>query len=435
VEGLVNQTDSNAFLHFLGNALEGAKAAKQSVGLLVVHIENFDRVVSALGFRAANRTIAEVARRLRRAVKPNDSVLRISEAKFAVLINPVRNQGLLVLAASKLGQILARPVQVDQSEVNVVARIGTAIGPEQAGGADDLLQRAETALLTAMTDDQPYAAYAPAQSERATDSLGLEAELDNAIRKGEFELYYQPKISTVDFRPCGAEALLRWINPKRGPISPDIFIPLADKAGRIEPLTSWVLNTAVRQSAEWPQHWDPLTVAVNVTPRVIEDADLGAMVASAVGMWDTVPDRLFIEITEGAIMKNPAVSFSVLRSLREQGVQISIDDFGTGYSSLAYFKNIPADELKIDKSFVINMLGDKGDKQIVRTVIDLAKSFGLMVTAEGVEDRPTAEMLAQLGCDRLQGYFYSKPLPQTKFIEWLDAFARAETPTLAAAKS
>ena len=370
-------------------------------------------------------------RTLRRAVKPNDSVLRIGEAKFAVLINPVRNQGMLVLAANKLGQMLARAVSVDQNEVNVTARIGTAMGPEQAGEADDLLQRAETALLAALTDEQPYAAYSPAQSERATESLGLEAELENALRKGELELYYQPKISTADFRPCGAEALLRWTNPKRGPISPDIFIPLADKTGRIEPLTSFVLNTAVRQSAEWPQHWGPLTVAVNVTPRVVEDADLCAMVASAVGMWDAVPNRLFIEITEGAIMKNPAVSFEVLRRLREQGVQISIDDFGTGYSSLAYFKNIPADELKIDKSFVINMLEDNGDKQIVRTVIDLAKSFGLMVTAEGVEDRPTAEMLAQLRCDRLQGYFYSKPLPQARFIEWLDAFARAGAPILA----
>ena len=147
---------------------------------------------------------------------------------------------------------------------------------------------------------------------------------------------------------------------------------------------------------------------------------------------DTVPDRLFVEVTEGAIMQNPAVSFSVLRSLREQGVQVSIDDFGTGYSSLAYFKNIPADELKIDKSFVINMHDDDGDKKIVRTVIDLAKSFGLVVTAEGVEDHATAEMLAQMNCDRLQGYFYSKPLPQAKFIEWLNAFARVERPTRAA---
>lgn len=428
MDAFVNQTDPNAFLHFLTDALASAKASQQSVGLLVVHLENLDRVVSALGFRAANIAVAEVAHRLRRAVKPKDSVLRIGEAKFAVLINPVRNQGMLVLAANKLGQALAPTVHVHENELNIVARIGTAIGPEQAGDADDLLQRAETALLAAMTDDQPYAAYSPVQAQRATELLGLEAELENAIRRSDFELYYQPKISTVDFRPCGAEALLRWTSPKRGPISPDIFVPLADRAGRIEPLTSFVLNTAMRQAAEWPQHWGPLTVAVNVTPRVIEDADLGAMVASAVGMWDAAPDRLFIEITEGAIMKNPTLSFGVLRGLREQGVQVSIDDFGTGYSSLAYFKNIPADELKIDKSFVIGMLEDDGDKQIVRAVIDLAKSFKLMVTAEGVEDRSTAEMLARLRCDRLQGYFYSKPLPQTKFIEWLDAFARAQAP-------
>jgi diguanylate cyclase (GGDEF)-like protein len=425
VGGLVNTTDADGFLHFLGSALTKARASQHGVGLLVVRLDNLDRIVSQLGLRAATRAVAEVARRLRAAAKPTDSVLRIGEAKFAVLIDPARNQGVLVLAASKLGQALTRPVQVDGHQVNVGPRIGIAIGTEQTGDADELLRRAETALLAAVVDDEPYVAYSPAQAERTHEALGLEAELENAIRKSELELYYQPKISTQTFRPCGAEALLRWTSPKRGPISPDIFIPLADKAGRIEPLTSFVLNTALRQSAEWPQRGTPLSVAINVTPRVIEDADLAAMIADAVGMWDTSPERLFIEITEGAIMRNPAASFEVLRNLREQGVQVSIDDFGTGYSSLAYFKNIPADELKIDKSFVLNMLEDDGDRRIVRTIVELAKSFGLAVTAEGVEDLATADALAQLRCDRLQGYLYSKPLPQKKFIEWLDTFAHS----------
>jgi EAL domain-containing protein (putative c-di-GMP-specific phosphodiesterase class I) len=201
-----------------------------------------------------------------------------------------------------------------------------------------------------------------------------------------------------------------------------VFVPLADQLGLIEPLTAYVLNTALRQSAEWPAGSQPLAVAVNVTPRVIEGGELNGLVASALALWDMVPQRLIVEITEGAIMRNPQASFAVLRELREQGVHISIDDFGTGYSSLAYFKNIPADELKIDKSFVMKMLNDDGDRKIVRTVIELAKSFGLRVTAEGVEDAATAAALADLHCDTLQGYHYSPPLPNAKFVAWLEAY-------------
>jgi EAL domain-containing protein (putative c-di-GMP-specific phosphodiesterase class I) len=166
----------------------------------------------------------------------------------------------------------------------------------------------------------------------------------------------------------------------------------------------------------------PLAVAVNVAPRVIEGGELNGLVASALALWDTAPQRLIVEITEGAIMSNARASFTVLRELREQGVHISIDDFGTGYSSLAYFKNIPADELKIDKSFVMKMLHDDGDRKIVRTVIELAKSFGLEVTAEGVEDGATAAALADLRCDTLQGYHYSPPLPNAKFVAWLESY-------------
>jgi diguanylate cyclase (GGDEF)-like protein len=415
----VNRIEPDALADVLADAL----GPNRSLGLLLVSLENVDRLVAALGPRAVNGAITEFARRLRRAVKPADTIVRVGDAKFAVIVTPVRTEGILVLAASKIGQILAAPVPLAGIEVCLVARIGIAHSPEYGSDSDELLRHAESALLVAATDNLPYAAYAPAQAARAIDSLGIEHELDLALKKGELELYYQPKIATGDFRPCGAEALLRWTNPKRGPISPEVFIPLAEKTDQIRPLTAFVLNTAVRQSAEWPQHFGPLNVAVNVTPSVLESGDLYAMVASALGLWDGVPDRLCIEITEGAIIRNPEASFNVLRELRDLGVRISIDDFGTGHSSLAYFKNIPADELKIDKSFVLKMLKDDGDRKIVCTVIELAKSFGLKVTAEGVEDGATAAVLAQLQCDRLQGYFYSRPLPQKEFIAWLERYA------------
>jgi diguanylate cyclase (GGDEF)-like protein len=422
VDARVNRIEPDALAGLLANAF----AANRSLGVLLVSFENVDRLVAALGPRAVNGAITELARRLRHAVKPADTIVRVGDAKFAVIVAPVRTQGVLVLAASKIGQILAAPVPVAETEVCLVARIGIALSPGYGADSDELLRHAESALLVATTANLPYTVYAPAEGARAIDSLGLERELDLALKKDELELYYQPKIATADFRPCGAEALLRWTNPHRGPISPEIFIPLAERIDQIGSLTAFVLNTAVRQSAEWPQHFGPLNVAVNVTPSVLESGDLYAMVASALGLWDGVPDRLCVEITEGAIIRNPEASFNVLRELRDLGVRISIDDFGTGHSSLAYFKNIPADELKIDKSFVLKMLKDDGDRKIVCAVIELAKSFGLKVTAEGVEDGATAAVLAQLQCDRLQGYFYSRPLPQKEFIAWLERYPRTE---------
>lgn len=417
----VNQTDPNAFLHSLTALLAESKESGCSLGLLIVHIENFDRLASGFGYRSANQVIGSVAERLRSSVRDTDQVVRISESKFAVVITALQSDGILILAANKIEKLCAQSVTMGENELAVSLRIGIAAGSNETVGADLLLQNAETALLAAARDDISYSVFAPAQLENVSNSLNLEIELDMAIRRKEFELYYQPKVSSRDFEPCGAEALIRWNNPKRGYVSPDVFIPLADQAGRIEPLTSFVLNTALRQASEWGVE---LPVSVNVTPRLLLSSELVEIVESALRMWDTHPGRLIIEITEGAIMTDPTTSFRVLSQLRALGVGISIDDFGTGYSSLSYFKNIPADELKIDKSFVLNMLNDEGDKRIVKAVVNLSKEFGLKVTAEGVEDEETARALAALKCDILQGYHYSRPLPQADFMAWLNG-ARA----------
>ena len=418
----VNQTDPSVLISIIEDVMEDMPN-DQSVGLLILHIENFDRLVSAFGHRLGSALISALATRLMETVRSRDSVLRISDSKFAVVVNGAHNVGHLMLAANKMSQIMERSVPIGVHNVTATLRCGAAMSPEHTTSAEQLLQHAETALLSAVGNDVTFELYSKEKSDDIVDALGLEIELDLAIARGEFELHYQPKISATDFTPCGAEALIRWHNPKRGPISPEIFIPMADRTGRIEPVTSFVLNTALREAATWPTRLGDLSVSINVTPKVLERIDLPGMILSAMGMWDTKAEKLIVEITEGAIMANPDASFRVLKELRDLGVQISIDDFGTGYSSLAYFKNIPADELKIDKSFVINMLEDSGDKQIVRAVVELARSFGLSVTAEGVEDAGTAQELRALGCDRLQGYFYSRPLPQQEFEAWLDSYS------------
>jgi len=251
--------------------------------------------------------------------------------------------------------------------------------------------------------------------------LGLENEIEAALERGEISMFYQPKLSAADRRPIGAEALMRWSSPSRGFVPPDVFIPVADGTGRMESLTWFGINAALRQLNEWPDRWGPLSVAVNVTPSLVEQADLEELLNSVKGLWDVPADQITIEVTENALMR-PDESFAPLNALRETGARVSIDDFGTGYSSMAYFNSIPADELKIDKSFVTNMLEDGGYERVVRTIINLAHDFGLQVTAEGVEDHETADALAALGCDFLQGYYFSRPLPQPEFIAWLTDF-------------
>ncbi|MBT8062318.1 MAG: EAL domain-containing protein, partial [Gammaproteobacteria bacterium] len=283
-----------------------------------------------------------------------------------------------------------------------------------------------TALLVAADDSKRYCLYSPDTMERVVNLWGLEQDLDDAVQSGELELFYQPKISVATGCPCGAEALMRWSSPTRGFVPPDVFIPIADSTGRIETLTWFALNAASRQTMQWSERWGPLSVAVNVTPNIVEHSDLIRLAHNATGLWDLPPERLVIELTEGALMRKPEQSLHILNEIRAAGIKVAIDDFGTGYSSLAYFKNIPADELKIDKSFVLNMLNDEADERIVRAVISLAHSFGLKVTAEGVEDKQTADALAELGCDYLQGYYYSRPTSQPEFSAWLDNFSQPE---------
>lgn len=422
----VNQTDPVFFLRLLGRTMAKLATDKPSLGLLIIHLEDFDRLISAFGYQVGNRLIAELAGALRANIRPQDKVVRIGESKFAVVISPLRNQGILILAANKLTKICAKPFNVSDNEISVKFRIGMATGPEQGSDAETLLQNAETALLAAVSDDESYTIFARDQQERASDSLKLDNELEKAIKNREFELYYQPKISTRSFMPCGAEALIRWNNPKRGFVSPEVFIPLADRTGRMEPLTMFVLNTALKHASQWPRE---LSVSINLSPKTLQYDELVEMLEGSLKLWDFEPSRLIIEITEGALMDNPEESFQVLNSIRRLGVKISIDDFGTGYSSLAYFKNIPADELKIDKSFVLNMFDDEGDKKIVRAIVQLSKQFGLEITAEGVEDERTSRILAEFECDRLQGYHYSRPLPSNDFLEWIQQFRRQHSET------
>ena len=249
--------------------------------------------------------------------------------------------------------------------------------------------------------------------------FSLESELRTAIGEGELNLYYQPKIDLRTGRISGMEALVRWHSPTRGLIPPDKFIPVAEQTGLIQPLTLWVLNTALRRRFPKTCEGTDLSVAVNLSPRNLNDAELPELVLRALETWNAEPSRLILEITENAIMEDPANSLKILSRLSSLGISLSIDDFGTGYSSLAYLKKLPVDELKVDRSFVMTMVEQKDDAMIVRSVIELGRNFGLKTVAEGVESEEIWHQLLDLGCDYAQGYYMSPPMPYEKLNQWI----------------
>jgi len=412
---IVNQTDSATFLRTLECALSDRTS---QLGLLVANVENLEQLTSVFGYGKARPLLVTLAEKLRAMIGVEDTVIRFGEAKFGILVRELKNEGHLVLAANKIIRETSRSFDIGGEPLVAQLRIGATASSGHGDVPDEILQQAETALLAARQDNKDFLLYEPAQASRLKSAFGLEKEIEMALERGEISMFYQPKVAAVDRRPVGAEALMRWSSPTRGFVPPDVFIPIADETGHIEALTWFGINAAFRQLNEWPDRWGPLSVAINVTPSLVEQADLVELLNSAKGLWGVPANQITIEVTENALMR-PNESFESLNALRETGTRVSIDDFGTGYSSLSYFNSIPADELKIDKSFVMKMLEDDGYARIVRTIINLAHSFGLQVTAEGVENLETADALAALDCDYLQGYYFARPLPQAEFIAWL----------------
>lgn len=416
-----SKTGFTAFMAVLDHHLEASAAGSQKLGLVIVELDNLRRTNTSIGYDAGRDLLVGAAERLQAVCRSRDRVVQYSDQGFALILTDIRNEGHAELAANKIWRELAQPLTVSGHRVVIEARIGIAVSPRHGTVAAELMRAAEVAQ-NAATATTHWQVYSPAQTAAATGLVGIEAELDRAIREGELEMHYQPKLSMQTGMPTGVEALMRWFHPQRGPVRPDIFIGLAERMGKMDDLTWFALNTSLRQLREWPRLRGDLNVAINVTPQTIQKSEFAEIVINALQVWDAKPAELTIEITETALMSNPEASFRTLGALRDHGVHIAIDDFGTGYSSLAYFKNIPATELKIDRSFVFNMLNNPGDRQIVQTVINLAHGFGLKVVAEGIEDSETEAALMAMGCDLAQGFYYARPLSHTDLQSWLHGF-------------
>jgi len=314
---------------------------------------------------------------------------------------------------------LEGPFLSEDHALEIAASIGIATYPDHARGAEQLLQRADVAMYIAKRTGGSFAVYRPEDDPYDARRLALRADLRRAIERREIVLYYQPQVALATGEVIGFEALARWHQAERGWVPPSEFIPVAEHMGLIKPLTAQVVELAARQSLVWQEAGIAALIAVNVSMRNLLDPRFPEVLEGLVAASGIVPDRLKLEITESAVMAEPARVLETMNRLRAGGLRFSIDDFGTGYSSLTYLQRLPVEEIKIDRTFVGQLATDPGSAAIVRATIELGGSLGLDVVAEGVEDSTTWQMLNRLGCSTAQGYFLSRPMPAAEVAAWM----------------
>ncbi len=406
----------------LQHLIEQHQENTKKLAVILININHFRQINLAYGYQVGDRLLDEFSSRLSELCRKQDYIARMGNSEFLLVLPEILNEGHATLAANKLSGILSKPFEFGEKRQKITANMGIALYPDHATDLVRLIQCAESALLKARSSIQLFSIYSGQDESENISTWDIEVELQNAQDRDEFEMYFQPQINLKTGELFGAEALIRWNNRNKGFIRPDIFIPIAEQDGQIHQITWWTINAALRLIKDWPDTSVPLKVAVNLSAKVLPDPNLVDSVRSALNIWGTEQGRLTLEITESALMQDMSTSFITLDELRSLGVNISIDDFGTGYSSMAYFKYIPASELKIDQSFIRYMLENSMDQHIVKTVIEMAHGFDIDVVAEGIENAETLEALKLLDCDIAQGYHVAKPMPQEAFIEWIKQF-------------
>lgn len=399
----------------LTQAIHHGERLHQPVTFVMMDLDHFKEINNTLGHHHGDLLLQQLATRLTALLRDSDSVARLGGDEFAVLLPNTDLVGALRVL-EKIRSTLADPFTLDTLSITVEASLGVAVFPEHARTAAALIQRANVAMYSAKQTRSGQAVYAEEHDHYSQRRLALMSELRYAIEHGELTLHFQPKVEISTRCVVGVEALVRWRHPHRGMIAPDEFIPLAEQTGLMKPLTLWVLNCAREHAARWRQAGRQLTIAVNLSARILHDSALPSLVGSLLPTG--LPSWLELEITESTIMDDPVRALEILKRLHAMGVPLAIDDFGTGYSSLGYLKRLPVTSIKIDKSFVKNMVGDDSDAVIVRSTIDLAHNLGLSVVAEGVETSEVWNRLADLGCDVIQGYYVCRPIPYEELERW-----------------
>ena len=395
-----------------------------TVALLLFDLDRFKEVNDTLGHHVGDRLLQVVGQRLSHAVKSTDTVARLGGDEFALLLvggDGVDGSEGAAAAAVRLRAEIAAPIVLEGLLVDVGASVGVAVSPADGMDLDTLLRRADVAMYLAKETGTGVESYDSDRDRNSPSRLAMLGELRVALATDQLELHYQPTADLLTGAVVGVEALVRWRHPARGLVPPDDFVPLAERSGLIHALTAWVLDHAVAQLAVWRATGLELAMAVNVSVKDLSGGQLADQVAACLARHDVSASTLLLEVTEGSLFADPVRAAATLHQLDAMGVMLSLDDFGTGYSSLGQLRRLPVCEVKVDRSFVQRMQADPRDRAIVASIIDLALGLGMTVVAEGVEDQPTWELLAAMGCDRAQGWLLSRAGPAQVLTPWLVA--------------
>ena len=412
--GLPNRMLLHDRLSFMVNH---AKRNQQFMAILLLDLNRFKVINDTLGYSAGDTLLQTMSERLKSCIRDVDALFRLGDDEFAIVLEEIAQPQDAARVAKRILSVCSLPFKLLDHELYVTASVGISIFPTDGEGLEMLLKNAEAAMNRAKEMGiNNYQHYMPTMNAKAFEQLTLEHNLRKALKSNEFVVYYQPLVDLATGRIAGAEALVRWKHPELGMISPAQFIPLAEETGLILPLGEWVLRTACKQAKVWQETLDKhFHISVNLSARQFQQQDLVSTVSKALQDTGLHPDFLELEITESLGMKNPELTLRTLHELKSMGIHIAIDDFGTGYSSLSYLKKFPIDTMKIDRSFVSDIQTDSNDAAIVLAIIALSHSLKLKVIAEGVELPEQAQYLLEHGCEQVQGYLYSPPVPAESF--------------------
>ena len=427
-DALTGLANRNQLRSHLSAWLAPAAGGVQPFAVLCLDLDHFKTVNDTLGHGVGDGLLQEVAQRLRARTRRGDTVARLGGDEFAVLLHGAASEAEVELLTARLLDGLTTPCEVQGARIAVRVSIGIALAPRDGADIDTLLSNADLALYAAKTAGRgEYRFFAPEMAAQTRRRLNIEQELRQAMVRGELSLAFQPQVDLLHWRITGFEALLRWHHPVLGSVPPTEFIPVAEDAGLICEIGEWVLREACRHAAQWP---DELTVSVNVSPVQAMSQDLRSVAISALQDSGMIASRLELEITESIFLNEAHATLALLHGLRASGMRIALDDFGTGYSSLAYLRRFPFDTIKIDRSFVRELMQRRDARAIVNMILGLARMLGMKTVAEGVEEPSQAGVLREHGCDAMQGYLAARPMPGAAVADFLVQWHALPVPAL-----
>ena len=405
-DALTDLPNRTLFYEKVYQAILRAEQKRASIAVMLMDLNYFKVINDTLGHHVGDEILKKTAKRIKSGVKPIDTVARMGGDEFLVVMVDVDDEQAIEVARELLVKV-REPIVIEGHNFDIGMSVGIAMYPRDGDDPDTLIQKSDVAMYSAKSHISGITMYDPSLDMYNVGRLDLLGEIRMALEEDQFCLHYQPRVNLDDMKIEGVEALVRWQHPRQGLVMPDLFIPLLEETGHITSLTRWVFRHALSQLAEWQQINPEFKMSINISTRDLCDQELAEVLSADLKEFHVKAENVILEITESALMQNTQYTRCTLNALEDMGIQLAIDDFGIGYSSLSYLKELPVSELKIDKSFVINMLGSENDEVIVRSTIDLGNNLGLQVVAEGVENGDTCKLLKKLRCRHAQGYYFS----------------------------